>query len=284
MTRYRVRRIPATPHYIGRDTDGSPCMLLDSTDHVARPPIRLAALEVQFSLSCRITEHAGEERTATLTVLTCRARDAALIDYFAHVAQAIVVILGPRPSSSDIAEVVRRLTELFQSLSRATGRSVTGLFGELLVIHLSRAPQVTLGAWRSAVDNRFDFSIEDIRLEAKSSSDRVRAHHFSREQCMPPEGTLGILISLFVERSGGGLSLAELIERIEGQMAGNANLILRLHATVADTLGDATTAAMSMRFDEHLARSSFRIFDLSRIPAVRHDIPPEVSQVHFEQT
>ena len=43
-------------------------MLLNSTDHVARPPIRLAALEVQFSLSCRITEHEGEERTATLTV------------------------------------------------------------------------------------------------------------------------------------------------------------------------------------------------------------------------
>ena len=98
---------------------------------------------------------------------------------------------------------------------------------------------------------------------------------------MPPEGTLGILISLFVERSGGGLSLAELIERIEGQMGGDANLILRLHATVADTLGEATTVAMSMRFDEHLAQSSFRIFDLSRIPAVRHDIPPEVSQVHF---
>lgn len=279
--RYRVRKISGTDHYIGRDSNGSPCLLLESVESGSRSPIRLAALEVQFALLCRITEEQGQESTQTLTAITCRSSDEALTSYFAHVAQTIVGILGRRPRSFEVAEAVRRLAELFQSLNRATGRSVLGLFGELFVIHLSRSPQQALSAWRSSTDNRFDFSIDNVRLEAKSSSDRVRAHHFSREQCMPPEGTVGILISMFVERSGGGLSLGDLVQRIEGQVTGNPELILRLHSTVVETLGDATTTGMSVRFDEHLARASVRTYDLSHIPAVREDIPPEVSQVHF---
>ena len=280
-TRYRVREVPDMGHFIGRDSNGHPCLLLHSRNHSAHTPIRLALLEVQFALACRITDESERERTQVLTAIVCRSSDHIMTTYFAHVAQTIVDIVGVAPLSSEVAQAVRRLTELFQNLSRSTGRSVIGLFGELLVIHVSRAPRVALTAWRSSVDNRFDFSIDDVRLEAKAASDRVRAHNFSREQCMPPDGTVGILISLFVERSGGGLSIGELAERIERQLGGDADLTFRLHATIAETLGDATTAALEMRFDEHLARSSIRIYDIREVPAVREDLPAEVTQVHF---
>jgi Putative PD-(D/E)XK family member, (DUF4420) len=280
-TRYRVREIPEARHFIGRDSSGHPCLLLDSRGHSSRTPIRLALLEVQFAIACRISDDREQEHTQTLTAIICRSHDPVMTAYFAHVAQTIVSIVGAAPLGSEVAQAVRRLTELFQNLSRPSGRSVIGLFGELLVIHLSRSPRISLTAWRSTVDNRFDFSIDDVRVEAKSSSDRARAHNFSREQCMPPDGTVGILISLFVERSGGGLSIRELADRIERQLAGDADLTLRLHATIAETLGDATAAAMEMRFDEHLARSSIRLYDLLQVPAVRDDLPSEVSQVRF---
>ena len=279
--RYLVREIPDRGHFIGKDSNGCACLLLSSRDHGPRAPIRLALLEVQFSVHCRVIDDHGGESTRVLTVIACQSHDDAVTGYFAHVAETIVCILGDAPLASEVAEVVRRLAELFQNLSRSTGRSLAGLFGELLVIHLCRSPRTAVMAWRSAVDNRFDFSIDDVRIEAKSSSDRTRNHFFSREQCLPPDGTVGVLISLLVERSGGGLSLGELVQRIEQQMGGDADSILRVHATIAETLGNATTAAMETRFDEHLAYGSIRIYDLSLVPAIRSELPPEVSQVRF---
>jgi hypothetical protein len=241
----------------------------------------LALLEVQFAVPCRILDDDGAEQTQTLTSIVCRTTDEVVGSYFAHVAQTIVTIVGPTPSSSAVAQAVRRLTELFQNLSRPTGRSVLGLFAELLAIHMSSDPRVALSAWRSALDNRYDFSIADVRMEVKSTSDRVRAHYFSREQCMPPEGTVGVLISVFVERSGGGLSVGDLIERIEGQLAPETELIFRLRATVAETLGNATAEALLMRFDEQLARDSMRLYNLTNVPAIRDELPAAVSQVRF---
>lgn len=280
-TRYRVRQVHDTGHYIGRDSSGYPALLLNSRDLGLRTPIRLALLEVQFSLSCRITDDAGKETTETLTAISCRSHDDALTEYFAHVTEAIVRILGRAPTSQQVSETVSRLAELFQNLTRPAGRTVIGLFGELIVIHLSQSPKIALQAWRSSVDNRFDFAIDDARLETKAASDRIRAHHFSREQCMPPDGTRGVLVSLFVERSGGGLSVGELVERIEEQLEGDAELTLKLHLNVAETLGNATTEGLTVRFDEHLARGSLQIYDLNQIPAPRDDVPPEVSQVRF---
>jgi hypothetical protein len=127
-------------------------LLLDSRSHTSRTPIRLALLEVQFALACRITDDLEQERLQTLTAITCRSLDPVMTAYFAHVAETIVSIVGVAPLSSEVAQVVRRLTELFQNLSRPSGRSVIGLFGELLIINMSQSPRISLTAWRSTVD------------------------------------------------------------------------------------------------------------------------------------
>ena len=198
-----------------------------------------------------------------------------------HVCEIIVRILGAQPTLQQVVDAVRHLVDLFQRLARPSTRSVFGLFGELYVIHVSASPTTATEAWRSASDDRFDFSINDIRLEVKASSTRQRAHNFSLEQCTPLPATLGILVSLFVETSGGGLSLLELVQRIERQLDSRVDLILKLQETVTEGLGAAAANALSMRFDEDLARSSLRLYELGIIPAVREDVPSEVSQVRF---
>lgn len=280
--RYQVRELAyQSKHFVGRDSQGQPCLLLGSNETTIQAPIRLAALEVRFSIPCRIATSNGVERTETLTTIVCTARDDETRSYFAHIAETIIDIVGPSPSIYSITSSVRRLVELFQRLSRPATRAVTGLFGELYAIHRGRSPKIAVQAWRSAVDDRFDFSIDDVRLEVKASSERVRAHSFSLEQCNPPNGTVGVLLSLFVESSGGGLSIQELIERIERQLDGDADLILRLQTTVAATLGNTTPTALAMRFDESLARSSLQAYELVSIPAIRENIPHEVTQVRF---
>ena len=280
--RYHVRRVPqSAAHFFGRDSQGLPCLLLAASNEFPKAPLLLTAIEVRFSIPCHIALPNREDVTETFTTVICTSQDPIIQGYFAHVCETIVRIVGRQPTLQYVVDGVRRLVDLFQRLARPSSRSVTGLFGELYAIHVSSSPGTSVEAWHSNIDERFDFSIDGIRLEVKASSTRQRAHGFSLEQCEPPPGTRGLLVSVFVETSGGGLSLLELVERIEEQLDGRVDLVLKLQETVAEVLGTAAATALPMRFDEDLASSSLQVYELDSIPAVRGGVPPEVSQVHF---
>jgi hypothetical protein len=281
-SRFRVRSIPNFPkHYVGRNSSGCPCILLSGSDEHVHAPIRLAGIEAHFALHCQIATADGDERQETLTVVACTSVEPQSQLYFLHICQTIVHIVGVNPTLQQIVDAVSRLVDLFRQLTRPASRSLIGLIGELFAIYRSLNPQIAVRAWRSADDDRFDFAIDDVRLEVKASGDRTRAHNFSAEQCQPPAGTLGILVSLFVERSGGGMSLMELLNEVVRSLDGNDDLVLKVQETVAATLGETMTTALTARFDDHLAQSSFQLYELSTIPAIREGIPSEVTQVHF---
>ncbi len=281
--RYYVRRVPGTSsHFFGWSGEGFPSLLLAAEGTIVRSPLRLAGIEVHFSIPCGIALPSGSESTKTLTAIRCSSEDSVVQGYFANVCESIIRIVGDRPTIQGVSDVVRHLIGLFQKIASPPTRSVRGLFGELYVIHISDSPATSLRAWHSAADDRFDFSLEGVRLEVKSAASRRRVHSFSLEQCMPPPGTLGILVSLFVESSGGGLSLLGLMQRIEYQLAGSDDLIMKLHSVIAETLGSATTSSLPMRFDEELAQSSIEFYELESIPAIRGCVPSEVSNVRFQ--
>ncbi|MCQ8279972.1 PD-(D/E)XK motif protein [Acetobacteraceae bacterium KSS8] len=279
---FRVYPIPGpSKHYVGRNDIGQPCVLLGSDSGPMHPPVRLAAIEARFGAICQIRPVDAEQREETLTTVVCTSSDPQAQIYFLHVCETIIRILGASPSLPKVVEVVQRLIELFRRLTKPASRSVIGLLGELYLIGCSRGIVTTVTAWRSADIDRFDFSIADVRLDVKTSGERVRAHHLSAEQCHPPAGTTGLLVSMFIEGSGGGMSLIELLAHIERRLAGNDALILKVQEIVAETLGDTLPTSMVMRFDDRLAQSSLQIYDLRSIPAIRDGIPAEVSQVHF---
>ena len=159
--------------------------------------------------------------------------------------------------------------------------SAQGLFAELFVISASTDPEISVATWHDEHDERFDFAIGKARLEVKSTASDRRVHHFTQTQCIPPECTLGILASLFIQNSGGGNSLLEIIRDIETRLAANETLTRKLHTSVAQALGDAMPRLMGQKFDADLAKSSLKIFDLNEIPAIRGPLPPEVSDIRF---
>lgn len=279
---FRVRSIPSYErHYIGRNSMGQPNLLLGSGPGAFHAPVRLALVEARFGNHHRIRPEDGDEREELLSVITCTSNDAQVQAYFLHVCETILHIVGPKPVLHDIVQVVQRLIELFRHLSRPATRSLNGLLGELVLIAASRDIRATVAAWRGSDIDRFDFSTGNVRLDVKASAERLRVHHLSAEQCQPTAGTVGLLASLFIESSGGGQSLRGLVAAIESALLGNDELILRVQETIAETLGDSLLAAMSARFDDHLALASLRFYDLSTVPAIRDGVPPEVSSVHF---
>lgn len=279
---FRVRAVPWAPrHYVGYDRRGYVCLLLGSSSESRQPPIRLAGIEASFSMRCYIQPVGADSRVETLSVIVCTAPDEQTRAYFLHVCESILQILGPEPPTENIVSVVQRLVDLFRQLSRAPSRSLTGLMGELFVISRSRDASAAMAAWRGADTDRFDFSVGLVRADVKATSQRARIHHLSWAQCNPPPDTTGLVISLFVESSGGGMSLAELLSIIETRLSGRQNLILKLQETVATTLGDAFLPSLDARFDDALAQSSIQIFDVMGVPAIRGDLPSGVGDVHF---
>ena len=279
---FRVRSIPGYErHYVGRNSTGHPSLLLGSATGAFHAPVRLAMIDARFGNRHHIHSVVGDEREELLSVITCTSHDAQAQAYFLHVCGTILRIVGPNPVLHDIVQVIQRLIELFRRLSRPASRSLNGLLGELFLIAASRDVCAAVAAWRSTDIDRFDFSTGNVRLDVKASAERLRVHHLSAEQCQPPEGTVGLLASLFIESSGGGQSLRELVAAIEAALGDNDDMILKVQETIAETLGESLPTSMGARFDDRLALTSLRFYDLAMVPAIRDGVPPEVSGVHF---
>jgi hypothetical protein len=268
-------------HFVGRNNAGEPCVLIKTSDSGFLAPLKLAAVEIQFCIPCEVVLPPGSSERRQFSVVTCTSPDAELRSYFLHLMDTIIRIIGPQPSLHTLSEAIGKLIEILQHLAKPARRSVMGLFAELIVISLSRSPIACLMAWRSRTDDRFDFTLEDARLEVKATSDRVRAHYFSLEQCTPSRGTYAVVASMFVEPNGAGQSLGDLLDDIGRRLGGDMQALLKLRTVVANSLGSALPAALQMRFDDALARATLAFFRAEDIPAIRDAIPRGVSSVRF---
>lgn len=279
--RFSVISVPSQHAcYVGRDSSGCAAVLIRTTDSSTRVPLILAGIEARFSIGCRIEVRDGDARTENLTVVTCRTQDRALERYFFATMEALGSALGPRPTVRTVAEFVDRLVDLFQKLAKPPRRPLVGLVGELLVIRAAADLTAAIRAWRVDQDERYDFSLGNLRVDAKATTSERRCHEVSFEQANPPPGTTGILASFIVQPSSGGLSLGDLLSDIEGRIEAH-DLILKLRTVVADTLGRDMHLGLSWAFDLPRATSSAKMFDVSAIPALRPPLPAGVSGVRF---
>ena len=267
-------------YLVGRNSRGEAALLINAAGTGRTIPIRLAGIEAVFGMPCMVTEAGQPRRLEQLTAITCLSRDEAVEAYFASVIGMLIDLLGPSPERAAVSGAVDHLIVFFQKLRLPPRKSIVGLVGELLVISAARDLGVAVKAWHRDPDERYDFAVGNLRLEAKATSTRNRTHEMSIEQATPPVGTVGLLASMFVERSGGGTTLQELLSSIESRLPSH-EAILRLRAIVADTLGQDLVTSMNWSFDLQHGVASAELFDLRTIPAIRAPLPAQVSGVRF---
>ena len=281
---YAVMAIPGhSSYFVGKDRESLACFLVSTTDQAGRPhpPIRLESLDAQFELRCHLKTANEPDREGTFTVIRCRDSDSETTRYFLSVCDSLLRMLGDQPTRALIATAVNRLAAIFQKIRRSPTRSLNGIFGELYLLLRSGNTVTALAAWRANENARFDFSDGDVRLDVKAAGGRNRVHTFSYEQCNPPSGTIAVVASLHAEQTAGGSSLYSIIDQIEARVSADVGLVLKLHETVAATLGSNLNDGLSRRFDMRLAESSLRFFSLEDVPAIRGPLPGGVSDVHF---
>ena len=281
---YAVMPVPGhTSYFIGKDRESLACLLVSTTGQTGRPhpPIRLESLDAQFELRCHLKKGREPEREGAFTVIRCREGDNETTRYFLSVCETILRMLGDNPTRVQIATVVNRLAAIFQKIRQPSARPLNGLFGELYLLLRSGNAVRALTAWRADENARFDFSDGDIRLDVKAAGGRSRIHTFSYDQCNPPSGTIAVVASLHSEQTAGSMSLHNLIDQIEVRVSAYADLVLKLHETVAATLGASLQDGLSRCFDMRLAESSLQFFSLEEVPAIRGPLPTGVTDVHF---
>jgi hypothetical protein len=271
-------------HRLGKDFSGTPSLLIYVTDAPGMgwpAPIALENLTVQHDVECRIAHPNGELEQGRFTVVRCMGNDRALQGYFLRAAATIVTLLGEAPSHADVTAAIERLVELFRAMSTASRKSVQGLWAELFLIARSLRPDTLVAAWHVLPDDRYDFSGGGQRIEVKSASGRVRAHHFSLEQLLPPTGVTALIASTFVERAGAGISVLDLATEVRERISHDPDLLLHVDRIVTATLGQNWRYAQEQRFDRELAENSIAFFSPDSIPSVDPSVPPGVSDVHF---
>ena len=283
--RFAASPIPGyKPHRLGKDALGRPLLLISILNVGSRSqltPVVLEHLRVQYNLSCRVSRPDGTFEEGVFTVVRCTGENATLQDYFLKVMSAIVISLGDQPTQSDVAHAMNQLIELFRAMAKVPRKSVQGLWAELFLISQARQPAILVDAWHTVVEDRYDFAMDDQRIEVKSFSGDIRIHHFSLEQLHPPEDVKALVASVSVKSSQAGISITDLREKIQTHLGSNHDSLLHIDKVIALTLGDAWQQASSVRFDERLAEESLAFYETSKIPSVNRDLPSSVSGVRF---
>lgn len=275
---------PGNMHKLGKDEGGCPCLLV-STGPAAkgqtRVPLVLENLAVLFDLHCHVSAPGAAPQSETFSVIKCISADAAVRLHFLALLPGISAALGGASDRAKIASVIDDIVELFRALSAIPRKETQGLWGELLLICRANDAAALAEAWHAEPTDRYDFNQGTERIDVKTASRAPRRHHFTLEQLTPPAGTRLLIASMFVESSGAGSSVFDLLDAIRSRLRGKPQLHLRLTRLVHQTLGTAWQMARNVRFDVEAARQSLRYFESRSVPRVALPLPADVSEVRF---
>jgi len=267
---------------IARDIDGQPVVLFRAAPPVGHsPPVVLENLAIYHNRICHISSASGQIDKGVFSSISCTSPDMTVRKYFLDIMAMILAEQGQGKNALDVTRVVTILVELFRALTRPPRESVQGLWAELYFAATAREPMKTFEAWHEYPEALYDFTSGFQSIEVKSASYGIREHHFSLEQLRVPSGCEVLIASIFVETSEVGVSLSDLLQEVEGKLSSRPDLLLRIHDTVAKTLGSTWRSSLDTKFDRQLARSSLLFFDPRTIPSVNPTLPPGVSKVRF---
>lgn len=257
-------------HLLVRGDRGEPALLLATeTRPTPRADIRLKHVGVQFDRRFEVahSDNGGTE-VGNFCRFICEPSGSHLHQYFVELMAATASTHPGRLSAQATDEVVDVLLELFRKLSIPPSHSVTGLWGELLLMHLAASPGKFLDAWHLRATDGFDFAFVDKRIEVKTTQRPSREHDFSLQQVRSGRET-DFVASIILARSSAGLSVLDLARLVAERL--DAARQAKLWHIVIETLGEDPDSDGDQRFDAKAASDKLVFVRASDVPA------PEVS-------
>jgi hypothetical protein len=253
-------------HLLLKGEFGEPILLLAAEFREnPRTSIYLKHVRVSFDLLYEATTiETGLTSTGSYCKFSCDPQSPGLHRYFVELLAAIAYSNSGKLSQTAIDEIVDALLELFRKLTTPQKNTVSGLWGELLLINGAAHPATFIDGWHISKTDTFDFSFIDARLEVKSTERTIREHEFSLDQVR--DGRPGdTVVSVKITRSAAGQTVLDLTRNIASKVSwAHQQKLWRL---VFETLGDGIENAEEEAFDVVSAIDELIFLPTSVIPA-----------------
>jgi hypothetical protein len=143
--------------------------------------------------------------------------------------------------------------------------TITGLLGEILIILAASDPSLAVKYWHSNVDDKFDFSGTNFRLEVKATNSTVRSHHFSSFQIPGnvPEKTF--VASVLIVRVESGTTISDISSELETKLGESERVKLR--ETIYSTLGVPVELVSDYQIDLPATLKEIRVLSSIDVPS-----------------
>ena len=279
---YRALSIDLSPHRVGCSNEGHPMLFIECCDKDRLSDIKLSLFRVLFNRRCALADIDNKSVIEKdFTIIQMVSDDQDLIKYFFQVISIILQRLPSRPKVSLLKEEISKVIEIFMAPLRFSKETVRGLWAELLVIERSSNPEYLINAWHVEPEDKYDFNDATDKIEVKSTAGDKRSHIFSLEQLSPEDGSSLLIASVFVNNTGVGKSIFDLMDMISAKL-NNTDCGLKLSEIVLKTIGPHTEECANLFFDYKFALGTLQYYDSTVIPSVnKKDVPAAVSAVHF---
>ena len=271
----------STPHRLARYPSGEAAIFIAVDQNINHPPSETEHLTISHGVGAEVTqEDSLISSQSHFSIIKCKSID--FIPTFLNVANFFVDDIGTYSTPKQVVDKVQHLAELFKALQSPPKKSIQGLWAELLVIYCSEKCSTLVEAWRGNTDERYDFSLNEERLEVKSTDSQIRSHYFSLLQIRPNSAIKVVIASLFVKAAANGVSLRELKERIFSKLGDDHTLCFKVDTVVFDTLGSGYEVGLSTKYDLDEAISSLAFYASEEIPSVPTLLPDSITEVRFK--
>lgn len=267
--------------YLCKDSRNQLVFLVSTSSNLNLTPPSLENLEINYFIECTVEEKNKNPVAGNWIMLKCLSENEYIQSLFRKHIPSIVNSFSLPCENNKFAESFEAFITLFKNLEKKSEKKVIGLWGELFVIYNSSNTDFLVKAWHSSKEDTFDFSEGNCRLEVKTTSLREREHNFRLHQVFPVSNINLIIASLMIEKVPVGLSLGDLIQRIEDSLT-KADLRLKFDELITSTLGESYEKSLEEAYDESSAKELINFYNIKDVPKIpKETIPKEVKNVSF---
>ena len=143
--------------------------------------------------------------------------------------------------------------------------TVTGLLGEMLIILAASDPSLAVKYWHSNIDDKFDFSGANFRLEVTATNSNVRSHYFSSFQIPGDVPEKTFVASVLIVRVESGTTISEISKTLEAKLGENERA--KLQENIYSTLGVPVELVSDYQIDLAATLNGIRIVNSIDVPS-----------------
>lgn len=269
---YRIAEF-AKDFYIGVDKEKNVVVVIKSYSQNGRPyNINTKAL----SLECNAKVSFSNGNVENVHILKCLLRSKKEKDIFLEVAKLFV---NDDYSDKYVVDTFNTLQNFFANKNELSDNELIGFYAELYTIYKFHDFLRIENYWQSQDRLKFDFSFtETLKLEIKATTKENRIHHFKHEQLYSNYYDIYVL-SYLLRYDDEGLSMYELMEKIQPILAGNKDLCMRLNYIEKNTNIDRLK---DLKYNPLYTESQMRFFSAKDIPKFQEQTPAGVSKAEYD--